>query len=60
MIHFLQAICYAGTSRGIRLGEDPSGHKERRQPIKYGSADPAVEARIMFPIQIISQATLAR
>ena len=59
MIHFLQAIYYAGTSCGIRLGEDPSGYRERRQPIKHGSADPAVEERIMFPTQIVSQATMA-
>lgn len=58
MIEFLQAIGYAGTSCGIRLEEDPSGHSERRQPIKHGSADPAVVERVMFPTLFISQVTL--
>lgn len=54
----LQTICHAGTSCGTRLEEDPSGHRERRQPINMDSADPAIVKRIMFPNQIISQVTL--
>lgn len=56
MTEYLRAMCYAGTSRGIRLEEDPSGHVERRQPRDMDPADSAIVERIMFPNHFISQA----